>query len=200
MKGKYTKQSQKKGVFTWKTIVILSILLILLIAIGMMLPTITGERDEPDETGASAETTAPETQEQTETAEIPQPSETVKNSTELITNIQIDTPYVVLHYPARWNGYVTTKVEQQPNRYSVTFVGKIGTHEADLFAIVFGESEEMPIGTLVQEDGTEVAVRLNIDLFSGDDSWTGEELDLAYEMIADSTYVLEELALLENFK
>ncbi|MBQ8829969.1 MAG: hypothetical protein IJ017_00035 [Oscillospiraceae bacterium] len=121
-------------------------------------------------------------------------------SSEPVTDLQIDTPYCVLHYPAKWNGSVKTVTEQQENRFSVTFIGMIGEHETELFAIVFGESTEMPVGTLVQNDGTEITVRLNVDMFVPDDSWSEDEINLAYDMIGDSAYVLEGVTELENFR
>lgn len=116
------------------------------------------------------------------------------------SDIPIDTPYCTLHYPARWSQDVKILADQTPEKYSVTVVGLIGGREAALFAVVFGQSEEMPVGTLVCDDGTEVTVRLNLDLFSPDESWTEGEITRAYEMIDGSAYLMEALAELDNFR
>ena len=213
MNRKNTRKHDRKGQFLWKLVAILSVVLLaLLIAVVFVLPKqpspekadVPGEQimpasSEPIEQPVLTEPTEPETTEPEATlseAPVVEPEQ----PTEPITDVKVDTPYGELHYPVRWNGSVRIVTDQQADCYRVTFVGLIGEHEADLFAIVFGESTEMPIGTLVQADGTETTVRLNVDMFEADDSWSGEEIDLAYEMIADNTYVLENLATLENFR
>ena len=197
MSGKYASHTKKK--FPW--VLVIAVLVVLVVAAVILLSKLIDSQPAADiPTEPTNQTTLTEPV-QEEIIEPEQPESTEpEQKTDPITDLQIDTPYCTLRYPAQWNGCVKMVTDQQPNRYSVTFVGMIGEHEAELFAIVFGESTEMPVGTLVQDDGTEITVRLNVDMFIADDSWSADEESQAYEMIGDSAYVLEALAELENFR
>lgn len=203
MSGKYARQSEKK--FPW--VPVAAVLVVLAVAAVILIPKLWDSQsvtDMPTEPAVQQEPTDPVLLENTEPEQAPPVDQTTPTDAmqtkEPVTDLQVDTPYCTLHYPAQWNGCVKMVTDQQPDRFSVTFVGMIGEHEADLFAIVFGESTEMPVGTLVQNDGAEITVRLNVDMFVADDNWSDDETSQAYEMIGDSAYVLEALAELENFR
>ena len=90
-------------------------------------------------------------------------------------------------------GYETQDV------YRVYFVGLVENNEVPLYAISFGESSEMPLGTLLQDDGRSITVHLNLELFSPDDGWTAAVSEMASEMVSDSSYTVEEISQLDNF-
>lgn len=212
MGGKYSRGKKKNGSgFIWGVLV--GALVTAAIMLAIFLPKLANH--ETMESGSPTQTTAANGEngssglEQTNASEpeatgFSEPEQTTEPgmdaSAELISDIQIETPYCVLHYPMQWSGNIRIVSDEQPEKYSVTIVGLIGDHETELFAIVFGESTEMPIGTFITEDGTELTVRLNIDMFTPDDSWTEEEISKAYEMIDDSNYLIEKLAELKNFQ
>lgn len=114
-------------------------------------------------------------------------------------DLVIDTPYCELHFPSEWNGYIYTSVEQNDQAYKVIFTGILDEQKVDLFSVVFGDSTEMPIGTLIQSDGSEVVVRLNVDLFNPA-GLSEQQISLAYEIMEDNTYLIEALSELDNFQ
>lgn len=189
MDGKYAKENKKGPGFLSGLLVGLLAALVIMLAI-QHLPKLM------DITPSAADTS---TQPSVST-EAPTESTSAQQSEGSASDIQIDTPYCTLHYPAQWSQDVKIQTDETPEKFSVTVTGRIGDREAALFAVVFGESEEMPIGTLVCDDGTEVTVRLNLELFDPDGSWTEEEIDRAYEMIDGSAYMIEALAELDNFR
>lgn len=115
-----------------------------------------------------------------------------------IGDLAIDTPYCVLRFPAKWSESISVSAKQTKNAYAVIFTGKLDEQEVDLFSVVFGESTEMPIGKLIQPDGSEVVVRLNVDMFDPSDL-TEEQIETAYKILDSNTYLIEALAELDNF-
>lgn len=195
MGGKYSKENRKGPGF-------LTGLLVGLVAAAAVMAAVQYLPKLVDLTPPGAETS---TQPTGTTEQNAAPAESMPMQTDPVvddagSDIQIDTPYCTLHYPAQWSQDVKILTDQTPEKFSVTVVGLIGEKEAALFAVVFGQSEEMPVGTLVCDDGTEVTVRLNLDLFSPDESWTEAETTRAYEMIDGSAYLMEALAELDNFR
>ena len=195
MVGKYSKENNKGSGFLTGLLVGLLVAAAVMAAVHYM-PKLVDLT--PPEASTSTQPTGT-TQQSTQPSESA-PEQTTPDRTEATSDICIYTPYCTLHYPAQWSQEVKILTDQTPEKFSVTVVGLIGEKEAALFAVVFGQSQEMPVGTLVCEDGTEVTVRLNLDLFRPDESWTVEELDRAYEMIDGSAYLMEALAELENFR
>lgn len=115
-------------------------------------------------------------------------------------DIQIVTPYCDLYYPGKWKEQVSFIEEQNSTKYILTAIGKMNDVEYPLFSLVFGDSTEMPIGTLQMEDKSLITIRLNLELFQIDDKMSDEEIETLTQMISDSNYTLEKLAELENFQ
>ena len=114
------------------------------------------------------------------------------------TDIEIPTPYCILHYPQEWSDKLKIVTSETENIYRVYFIGLIEDNEVPLYSISFGESAEMPLGTLQQENGNTISVHLNLELFSVDDGWSNTVSEIASQMISDSSYTVEELSLLDN--
>lgn len=121
-------------------------------------------------------------------------------SAEGAADMTIETPYATLHYPKEWEDQVYTVCSRGDEAYTVVFVGKIGSREAELFSVAFGTAESMPIGTLTLENGDTVAVHLDLDLLKTDEDWSDAELSLADAMIRASGYTTEVLAQQDNFQ
>ncbi len=124
--------------------------------------------------------------------------ETPSAETDTTSELIIETPYCNLYFPSKWNGQVYTTVKESEGSYEVVFVGKLGDQDINLFSIVFGESEEMPIGTLTQPDGSDVTVRLNVDMFDST-GLNSEQIDMAQSIMESSTYLVERLSESDNF-
>ncbi len=114
--------------------------------------------------------------------------------------LEIETPYGTLFFPNHWPGQIETEIQEEPGKYTVTFLGTIAGKRAQLFAVVFGGTQEMPLGKLLLNDGTEVVVRLDLERFEPDASWTEAELKTAYAMIEGSTLLVETLSQQDNFE
>ena len=119
---------------------------------------------------------------------------------EIKNDIEIETPYAVLHYPIEWSSNLKIEQTQDDQKCEVKFVGVINNKEIDLFAIVFGESTEMPIGSVITANGETVTVRLNVDMFEPSEDLTPEEIETANEMIDAHYYTVEGLAEMDNFE
>ena len=115
------------------------------------------------------------------------------------SDIEIPTPYCTLHYPQEWSDKLKVVAYETQDVYRIYFVGLVENNEVPLYAISFGESSEMPLGTLLQDDGSSITVHLNLELFSPDDGWTAAVSETASEMVSDSSYTVEEISLLDNF-
>ena len=138
----------------------------------------------PVDANSSIEITAIETKPPTET--------------DVISDLIIETPYCNLFFPSKWNGQVYTTAKESAASYDVVFVGKLGDQDANLFSVVFGESEEMPIGVLTQPDGSKVTVRLNVDMFDST-GLSPEQIEVAQSIMESSTYLVEKISDLDNF-
>lgn len=104
------------------------------------------------------------------------------------TAMDIETPYGVLKYPARWSEYLVTKVNEKKG-YSIKFSAKIGEHdEQHLFTIYFGGKKGIEAATVGGE-------KLLLELAEPelDDSWTDEERLILTAMQEDMNYLLSNL-------
>lgn len=205
MSGKYSKQTKKgPGFFAGLLVGLVTVLTI--VAVAHYLPKLLDIKPPKPSTiaqptdGIEATDAQPTDDTETPMESIEIPGESVAVEQPDASDILIDTPYCTLHYPAQWSQDVKIQTDETPEKFSVTMIGLIGGKEVPLFAVVFGESAEMPIGTLDCGDGKEVSVRLNLDLFIPDEEWTEEETNRAYEMIDGSAYLIEALSELENFQ
>lgn len=115
-----------------------------------------------------------------------------------VDDIEIYTPYCTLHYPPLWTDVVRFDSRQEAGRYTVCAIGMIGDRETELFHVVFGDSMAMPVGTLQTADGP-VTVRLDLDVFVPDDSWTQVQIAHANTMIADVEYLIDALEALDTY-
>lgn len=110
----------------------------------------------------------------------------------------IQTPYANLSYPAKWDAYLQTTVEEE-EVYTVSFCANIpGKETVALFDICFGNGGDIYVGTLDTEDGQSVPVTVNMSDFVLDDSWTMEEQNAVYEMAEGLNEILEQLPLTEE--
>ena len=132
-----------------------------------------------------------------ETAEEPviiqQPEESYS-----INNLEIETPYATLYYPARWAGTLSySHDDSQEEIYKVHFYSRIeGRENQLLFSIYFGGDEGEQLGAVMGQD--EVPVPVNILLAELTlDGWTTEEAEILYSMQEASNELIARLPLLD---
>lgn len=109
------------------------------------------------------------------------------------TPSDLDTPYGMLQYPARWDKYLVTKISEK-NGYSIKFSAKIGDHKAEhLFTVYFGGDKGIEATTVKDSKGKEVALRLVVAEPELDSSWSDDERLILLAMQEDMNYLLSNL-------
>ena len=94
--------------------------------------------------------------------------------------ITIETSYTCLYYPIKWKEHLYTEQQGQ----MVRFYADIGEHERQhLFDVIFDSAEGDYIGVIICSDGREAVVSVRQSAFSGDVTWTQEEMAILKEML-----------------
>lgn len=92
----------------------------------------------------------------------------------------VETPWAALSYPARWEEYLTTEVDEETR--SVSFYGTVDERDAvQLFVVSFGGEEGMSAGTVSTPEG-ELDVLVQMGEHPFDDSWSEDEKNIIYAM------------------
>lgn len=70
-------------------------------------------------------------------------------------DVVVHTDYGDLHYPDRWQEYVTIRQEQNGNTIAVTFETKSGEETYELFKVLIGDDSSEVVGSLTDDTGTQ---------------------------------------------
>lgn len=114
-----------------------------------------------------------------------------------VNNLEIETPFVTLYYPARWtNTLHYVHDDSQEDVYKVHFYSRLEDKEDQLlFTICFGGDEGEQLGAVMGSDEVPVAV----SLIMGDpqlEGWDAVESELVYNMQEAVNRLTERLPLL----
>lgn len=105
-------------------------------------------------------------------------------------DMALDTPYMVLHYPAMWAEYLDIDLKES-GIYRVTYNAAIGSHsKVQLFTVYFGGNQGSLLKTIKTEDGKMVEVRIEVKELSLGGNWTEEEKSIVFAMQEDLNYLL----------
>lgn len=111
------------------------------------------------------------------------------------TYINIDTPYVQLLYPKKWENYLETRINEK-NSLTVTFYCKLPNREKiEMFTYTFGGKDGILIGKLNQ---TEIRVSINNNYVI--DEWKPEEKEIFYAMQEDMNIIIDTLLNKDGFQ
>lgn len=115
-----------------------------------------------------------------------------------IHNLEIETPYVTLYYPAKWSNTLTyTHDDVQEDVYKVHFYSQIpGRDNQHLFSIYLGGDEGEQIGAIMTEEGMIVTVNLLLSDLSLE-GWSEEDVETVYSMQEAVNQLLDKLPLLD---
>lgn len=108
-----------------------------------------------------------------------------------------ETPYGNICYPMEWTEYLKIEQVKKGETYSIVFKGIIGKKDVEIFEIVFGNYEGVPVGVI--KDGDDL-----IDIYvipkepESDMEFTEEETEKFYEIQSIIDHVLQEVAAFEN--
>ena len=78
-------------------------------------------------------------------------------------DVVVHTDYGDLHYPDRWQEYVTIRQEQNGNTIAVTFETKSGEETYELFKVLIGDDSSEVVGSLTDDTGTQRNVYLHVE-------------------------------------
>ena len=108
-------------------------------------------------------------------------------------DLVVHTEYGDLHYPDRWQEYVTIWQEQNGSTVTVTFETKSGEESYALFRILIGGDGSDVVGSLTDSVGTQRNVYLYVDTLPEDSGLEEAEQTRFYAMQEDLNYLIEHL-------
>lgn len=108
-------------------------------------------------------------------------------------DIVVHTEYGDLHYPDRWQEYVTIRQEQNGNTIVAVFETKSGEETYELFRILIGDDGSDVVGSLTDSTGTQRNVYLHVNALSEDSSLEEAEQTRFYAMQEDLNYLIDHL-------
>ena len=101
--------------------------------------------------------------------------------------------YGDLHYPDRWQEYVTIRQEQNGNTIAVTFETKSGEETYELFKVLIGDDSSEVVGCLTDDTGTQRNVYLHVEELPADSGLEETEQTRFYAMQEDLNYLIDNL-------
>ena len=113
-------------------------------------------------------------------------------------NLEFETPYGMLYYPARWTGLVEMTWEDNGDGiYRAYFYGAPEGREGKrLFAIYFGGDEGEQLGAVMGPE--EIPVPVYLVMGQPDtEGWTAEETEILWSMQEDANQLIAKLPLLQ---
>ena len=100
-------------------------------------------------------------------------------------DVVVHTDYGDLHYPDRWQEYVTIRQEQNGNTIAVTFETKSGEETYELFKVLIGDDSSEVVGSLTDDTGTQRNVYLHVEELPADSGLEETEQTRFYAMQED---------------
>lgn len=113
-------------------------------------------------------------------------------------NLEIETPYTTLYYPARWANTVSdVHDDTQAGIYKVFFYSRLeGREDQLLFAVYFGGDEGEQLGAVLDQEGVPVPVNLLMAQLQTE-GWETEETEILFSMQEAANQLVAKLPLLE---
>ena len=108
-------------------------------------------------------------------------------------DVVVHTDYGDLHYPDRWQEYVTIRQEQNGNTIAVTFETKSGEETYELFKVLIGDDSGEVVGSLTDDTGTQRNVYLHVEELPADSGLEETEQTRFYAMQEDLNYLIDNL-------
>ena len=109
-------------------------------------------------------------------------------------DVVVHTDYGDLHYPDRWQEYVTIRQEQNGNTIAVTFETKSGEETYELFKVLIGDDSCEVVGSLTVDSGTQRNVYLHGEELPADSGLEETEQTRFYAMQEDLNYLIDHLS------
>lgn len=108
-----------------------------------------------------------------------------------LQDIQLETAYGQLRFPAKWDTFLMTK---QADEQIVEFYSCVSNHEPVLlFRVLLGIGSDGPSSVITADDGTRTELSIVVEELELDGTWSPEEMDIVYAMQEDMNYLLDAL-------
>ena len=113
--------------------------------------------------------------------------------------LNIETPYVTLHYPARWNDLLEYTVDEHDGTVTVAFAGTSSNKQVfNLFDVILSDSQEGSIGAVRLAEDRWCYVSVKVHEVHADLAGTQTDIHNFYAMQEDVNFLLEELRLVTD--
>ena len=112
----------------------------------------------------------------------------------ILAAVVVHKDYGDLHYPDRWQEYVTIRQEQNGNTIAVTFETKSGEETYELFKVLIGDDSSEVVGSLTDDTGTQRNVYLHVEELPADSGLEETEQTRFYAMQEDLNYLIDHLS------
>ena len=115
-----------------------------------------------------------------------------------VNNLEIETPYTTLYYPARWADVLSNVYDDSQNEgYKVHFYSRLeGRENQLLFTICFGGDEGQQLGAVMGSDEIPVSVSLTMGQPQLD-GWDAAEIETVHSMQEAANHLVDRLPLLQ---
>ena len=127
------------------------------------------------------------------------PEEEITNIEEdMLGDITIDTPYISLFFPAKWEEYMHIEVLEGDN-YCMTFYCSFSDEKGDkIFDVIFGSNITNSIGMIQSHSGEIIEMGIQVYEFDDHNKWSDFEKMTYYEMQDDLNYMLSKLKIVNS--
>lgn len=114
--------------------------------------------------------------------------------------IAVETPFGTLYYMFDWQ-YTMRTEQRSGENLTIAFYGSVGGEELPLFEVIFGNGSAPGhlFGTVTDESGNAVEIRIHVIEFEENAEWTQEELNTAYAMQEEVNSIIGQIYQLPGF-
>lgn len=130
---------------------------------------------------------------ETEPQQVTVPLETLPG-VEDYPDLAIETPYVTLYYPGRWEQHLRVETQTLDFGASVAFYGTFTAGEQWLFTVHFGGGEGISAGAVLVDGGYLMDVTVELSDYVPGEGWSAEDTDLFSAMQEDMNHLIGMLA------
>lgn len=128
-------------------------------------------------------------------------SEQIKENSSSIENVQdysIETRYGKLYFPEKWQTYIDVQINEN-DPYTVHFFATLDNEvKARLFNIVFGGSEGVYVGKIIDSEGAIIDVHIVMNELSGDEDYTKEQANLIIAIQEDVNHIISKMPIIKE--
>ena len=96
--------------------------------------------------------------------------------------VSIETPYLTLYYPDRWEAHLLHEHHEEDGVYTESFYCTVGGRLIALFDVHFGDAQAGEVFGYILQDGKKVPFCLTFHDYIPDESWSEEDQFVLFAM------------------